>query len=270
MKRLFSKSTNELVFTNESYRALPVNYDNFFGNAENAINLDRPLLSQIRRVSFEISNICNYSAYHRKCPASKQITKKVLPSRIVRKVLEELSCVNYDGVVAFHRYNEPLIDPRLFAFIRLSHELCPKSKVLVLSNGFYLTGELAVDLAELNVWALVVSAYSAGEFERLSSICVGIPYKVFYSTLDDREDIYDRSPLDLDRGCLAPLRDLTINAEGKIVLCCLDWKDKHEFGDLGRSRLVEIVNGPEFLTITRELYAKKRRLDICRRCAMSR
>lgn len=270
LQNLF-KGYGNTLFTNQPYRDLKVNYENFFDDAETGgIDFEKPLLNQVQRVSFELSNLCNYSAAHKKCPASRVTAKKTLPTEVVVKVLAEMSAIGYSGVFAFHRYNEPLMDPRLFTLIEKAKGACPESKVLILSNGFYLTQTMADELSALGVGILAVSAYSRSEFERLSSLQVKIPYRVFCSVLDDREDIYSGTPLDLKAGCLAPLRDLTVSVDGKIVLCCLDWQNRYEFGDLNRFSLSEIINGSDFIDRARELSQSGRTLDICRRCSMSR
>ena len=266
----FFKKKNEHVFTNTYYQHLKVNYDNFFEINNNNIDFGSPLLNQIQRVSLEISNTCNFATCHKKCPASRVTIKKTLPTSIIKNVLTELSEINYSGVVAFHRYNEPLIDPRLFYLIELTQKLCPNSKILILTNGFYLTEQLALDIANLNIWVLAVSAYSKDEFKRLSSIDIKIPYIVFDSVLDDREDIYSKDPLDLKVACFAPLRDLTINVDGKVVLCCLDWLNKNDLGDCANAKLADIVNDQYFINIAKDLSNKMRCLDICRRCSMVR
>lgn len=257
-------------FHNASYGSLTVNYENFFQLNDRPLDFEAPLLQQVQRVSFELSNTCNYSRWHKKCPASKVAGDKTLPGALVHKALTELSSVDYSGVVAFHRYNEPLMDPRLFSLIRLTRELCPKAKVLILSNGFYLTQQMADDLCQLGIWVLAVSAYSKSEYRRLVQLEVGVPYLVFESVLDDREDIYSSRPLDLQKGCLAPLRDLTINVDGKVNLCCLDWQNRHNFGDLSRRSLSEIISAAEFTEVAKALSRSVRNLDICRRCSMSR
>ncbi|MFC1843868.1 SPASM domain-containing protein [Thermodesulfobacteriota bacterium] len=267
--KVLNKTTNN-IFMNRDYRKLDVNYDNFFSITSPSINLEKPLIKQIQRVSFELSNICNYSMIHKKCPASRVKEKKVLSAGIVEKVITELSSINYEGLFVFHRYNEPFIDPRLFGFIKTANKLCPNSKILLLTNGFYLTQQLANELTELNIWILAVSAYSDAEFERLSALTVNFPYTVFKSILDGRENIYDGEILDHKKNCFAPLRDLTINAQGEVVLCCLDWENRHVFGKLDKNSLDDIVKEKKFQQLALDLSTGKRNLDICRRCSMVR
>ena len=269
LHRIFGNDT-AMVFANEQYRQLPVNYDNFFSVDKKRMQLDQPLLPQVQRISFELSNLCNYSHCHKKCPASRVVTPKSLPAAVVRKSLLELSSIAYSGVIAFHRYNEPLADPRLFSFIQMARETCPRSKILILTNGFFLTQQLADELETLGIWILAVSAYSKNEFTRLSGIQTKLPYKVFRSILDSRENIYDCSPLDLHSPCTAPICDLTINVDGNVCLCCMDWQNRHEFGSVSEKTLTEILSSQACREIATELNNANRRLDICRRCHLAR
>lgn len=258
-------------FENGFYQKLEYNYENFFTHESQRVNDNQPLIKQIKRISFEISNICNYSAFHNKCPASHVKEKRVLSSEIVYKIIHEMAETHYDGVFAFHRYNEPLMDPRLFNFIRYAKTECPHSKILILTNGFYLTRELAKELAELDLWILAVSAYSILEYKRLIQLEINIPYYVFYAILDDIENIYHAKSVDEPQvSCNAPLRDLTVNVFGEVTLCCLDWKNKYTFGNLQEETIRQIIHKEAFRQIHDDLVHKRRNLDICKGCTMIR
>lgn len=279
--KLFDKSENSnaskeprripLPFENSLYSELEINYDNYFTH-ENVEPLsgDEPQISQIKRISFELANLCNYSFLHKKCPATKITEKRTLPATVVYKTIDEMAGINFEGVFAFHRYNEPLIDPRLFEFIKYAKDKCPDSKILILTNGSYLTQEIADELASLGIWILAVSAYSVAEYNRLIQLDVSIPYRVFFSILDNRKDIYEREPINLQEACNAPLSDLTINVNAEIDLCCLDWKNKYTFGNLKTETIDEIINKKSFLKTHHDLVNRHRNLDICKRCLMIR
>ena len=262
-----------LRFQNDLYKQLNVNYDNFFPKIyenESPYFKNRPIMQQIKRISFELSNICNYAYCHKKCPLHGQKEKIVLPSRIVRETIDEVAQINYDGVFAFHIYSEPLIDPRLFSFMIYSKTKCPKSKTLILTNGFYFNQRIAAELAELGIWILAVTAYSRSEFNRLSALDVKIPYYVFESKLDDRQNIYDSMPVNIKTSCFAPVGDVSVACTGDVVLCCLDWKRRHRFGNLTRESLYSILNKKETLEVYNSLIRGERKLYLCRRCNWAR
>lgn len=256
-------------FKNESYKKLEINYDNFFDFIDNA-NDNLPMINKINRVSFELSNLCNYSNIHKKCPTSCYKEKVILPSSVVYKVIDELATVNFDGVIAFHRYNEPLIDPRLFDFIEFANKKLPNAKILILTNGFYLTQELLDELNNYNIWCIAVSSYSLKEHGRLIKLKTDIPYYVFFSLLDDRECIYDRGEKHCNKPCTAPLSDINIACTGVVNLCCLDWQNRFNFGSLHDLSLTEIINSEKFIKTCENLRNSKRVLAICKRCDWNR
>ena len=199
------------------------------------------LIYQMNRISFELSNLCNYAPFHKKCPLHNVKEKIILPSKIVYKTINELAEIKYKGYINFHKYNEPLIDPRLFSFIQYAKTKCPESQVRLLTNGYYLNQTMVDELVELEVSMLDVSAYSKPEYERLKSLKVPVKYHVFYSELDDRGNQYEREPLDLQKSCFALVNDISVSCTGKVVLCCLDWQRMHTFGNLNNESLKKIL-----------------------------
>lgn len=78
-----------------------------------------------KRVSIELSNLCNYASIHKKCPINKIKSPIILSSKIVYSIFNTLKKFSFSGQIAFHTYNEPLIDPRLFKFIEVAKKSCP-------------------------------------------------------------------------------------------------------------------------------------------------
>jgi len=262
-----------LRFENDLYKQLDINYDNFFhkiSENQNPDLNDKPIMHRIKRISFELSNICNYAYCHKKCPLHGQKEKVVLPSRIVRETIDEVAQINYDGVFAFHIYSEPLIDPRLFSFITYAKTKCPKSKILILTNGFYLNQQIADELAGLKIWILAVTAYSRSEFNRFSQLDVKIPYYVFEADFVDMKHLYHRTPVCMKTPCHAPVADVSVACSGDVVLCCRDWKRMHKFGNLCQQNLCSILNKKETLEAYNSLINGERKLYLCLRCDWGR
>lgn len=146
-------------------------------------------INNINSIYFELSNICNYSAIHTKCPASIIKNKSVMDSNVYKNVISDLSKIDFEGFISFHRYNEPLMDPRLISFISYARHKIPKSKLRILTNGYYLTQEIADELVASGLSLLEVTAYFEHEFQRLKNIKITIPYHVFMQNLDGRIDV---------------------------------------------------------------------------------
>ncbi len=227
-------------------------------------------LKYIKNVDIQLSNLCNYSNIHKSCPLNKMKTKEVLRSKIVYKVINELASYGYEGGWQFHLYNEPMIDPRLFMFIKYAKEKCPKSKVLINTNGFWTTQTMIEELEEIGVDSIYNSAYTIKEYERMKKLKSNIGYCIEPMILDDRMSIYEREPLGYTTPCSAPIKEVCINAKGEVQLCCLDWKQSCTFGSLYEKSLSEILNSDKVDQIFSKLSEGKRELPICSRCNWSR
>jgi MoaA/NifB/PqqE/SkfB family radical SAM enzyme len=224
----------------------------------------------IKRISIELSNLCNYAHLHKKCPVAWYKEKKILPTEIFYKVVDELAEYGFCGELAFHRYNEPMLDKRLYDFIGYVNKKLPGAKILILTNGSFLNQESLRKLEQYKIWLLTVSSYNFKEHDRLSRLETTIPYRVYFSHLDDREDIYSRKPINSGDPCYATVRDITVNCYGNLSICCLDWRNDCTFGSLRDHSLKELLNSPAFLAVHRDLFHGRRNLEICKRCDWQR
>ena len=113
------KLTDFKIYRNENYYdSTPRNIAVDIDNVDNNIFL-------VNRVSFQLSNLCNYTDIHKACPLSLCRGKEILPSTVVHKTIDELAEFDYSGLIGFHIYNEPMIDPRLFLFISYAKKRLP-------------------------------------------------------------------------------------------------------------------------------------------------
>ena len=223
------------------------------------------------RISFELSNICIYSNFHTKCPLHLKPEPNILPKAIFLKVLQELKEFKFKGIIGFHNYSEPGIDPRLMSFIELTKGYLPDCHIYFSTNGFYLTQVIVDEFAEAGVDEIHISAYSDTEYRRLSKLqSKRILLKVDSIELDNRLNIYDHSPKNCTNPCYAPLNEIIINNNTDVVLCCLDWKYKYKFGNLKKMSLQQILMSGEVRKIYRDLSNGRRLLDICKRCDWTR
>jgi GTP 3',8-cyclase len=251
------------IFENAAFKAL--GYSSFCNHNE-MIAVKASLFPQIKRISFQLSNLCNYSPVHKKCPLHQEVSRHILPSSLVLNTLDEISEINYSGIIAFHIYNEPLIDPRLFSFIDETRNRCPNAKIYILTNGYYLNQVMIEELTQRGIWLLWASAYSKEEFSRLSNYRTAIPYKVVSSTLDERKKLYGRDILDKKAQCFPFINDVSVACTGEIILCCLDWERRYVFGNLRHQKLRDIIDSNAVRKVAESLMIGERHLGICRRC----
>ena len=68
----------------------------------------------------------------------------------------------------------------------------------------------------------------------------------------------------------APLTDITITVDGKIGLCCRDYKHSVSFADLNTMSAEEAFTQPALLDAYERLSKGDRFLEICKRCTIYR
>jgi len=230
-------------------------------------------LKHTSRVTFELSNRCNYAYMHKACPAHGVVDPVILPEAIVRRVLAYLGAEGYRRGLAWHNYSEPLIDARLFMFLDVARELMPGVEQYILSNGFMLGQGLLDELGAHGVTHVRVTTYSEAEHERCHALIAppgmicGLDRR---KELDSRLDDYERKPRNRKQPCFEPLESCVIRATGHVALCCRDWANQHALGNLHAETLEEVLRKKETLAVWEQNRHGKRVLELCRRCGCDR
>jgi len=206
-------------------------------------------LRKCERIYIELSNVCNYSHIHKKCPLNKVTEIHHLPLDIVTKVLLEARQLNFRGQFRFHVYNEPTIDPRLFLIMHRVRDIFSNDvSMCIRTNKSILSPELK---QEIESYAKLMTT----------------DYKEGKAIFDDRCEVYNNKEL-IDHGkpCKSPLGFLWIDYDGEVGLCCYDPFKSVKFGNLKNNSLKNIINDPKIIEINDKLNEGVRILDICKRC----
>lgn len=232
-----------------------------------------------RSVAFELSNLCNLAWAHHLCPLNAQAVSPfavraptILPADIVEDSITILAAHGWKGIVEFHQYNEPLMDPRLFVFVERARRILPDNPIEIVTNGYYLSVQLVYELKAQGVTKLHVSLYGSDEERKAraewieSAIAPVLPTALGWHRLDDRLGIYERPETGCRQPCGAPVRNIVVTCQGHVSLCCFDWKRTVTFGDLRHVLLDEILASREVRETTQRLSTGARPFDVCRRC----
>jgi len=101
------------------------------------LGMDNGLLPNF--IEVETSTYCNRRCSW--CPNSKYKRgqeKKFINFDLFTKIIADLKKINYQGQLALHNYNEPLLDPNLYKYLNIIKTQLPLVKIIIFTNGDYL------------------------------------------------------------------------------------------------------------------------------------
>lgn len=221
----------------------------------------------IIEVAIELSNLCNYACIHTKCPASQIDEKKIMPLSDIESIVGQLQDIKFKGTICFHIYNEPLMDPRLFFIIDYIKQRISDVKVLIYTNGYYLTDSLVKDLQNGFADIITATGYGQKEFDRLINLKIDIPFSVLRGELDDRLLWGEKNKHECNVPCASLFSQVPIWVNGDVGLCCVDCYQKAIFGNIKNTSLKEILNSSKIRDIMENLLSGKRKdVYYCQHC----
>ncbi len=227
--------------------------------------------NKVRLISFELSNMCNYAPIHPQCPLHNQIdNRKILELDIIEKVIDEAAAFEFKGTIQVNVYNEPLIDPRLYYILdKVRKTMLPTVRINIITNGYFLDQVILDELKNKFQVDVDVSGYNKKEIERLSKLSFDIGnYNISEAHLDNRlKTFYEANEIEGNNvPCYSPYIELIINCEGKVGLCCWEFKREITFGDLHHNSLMEILNGEKMINFYNDISRGIRTESICKKC----
>jgi len=118
------------------------------------------------------------------------------------------------------------------------------------------------------------------EHERIAERFAGTRFDVQYFEVSDRAGYLDLGfKGEVDTGCLGgceqmgsrPINHVHISAKGRCILCCQDYHERWEAGDLNKQSLKEILDGEAYARLRRWTYGLEEapRDFLCRSCNYS-
>ena len=115
--------------------------------------------NRLQNVEIEISSLCNRHCIY--CPRRDVKRDRALfPMDTFKKIMYELKEIDYDGAVAFHQYNEPLLEyDYLCECINAAKEINPKVRLELYTNGDLLTDKKFKTLKKLGINRMVVTCH---------------------------------------------------------------------------------------------------------------
>lgn len=226
-------------------------------------------LSRLTILAFEIGSDCNLKRQHKNCPINYIERPSGIENLTVRQIvraIDDAVALNFNGYVAFHHYNEPLLYiDRIEQVIKQR----PHQKYLLWSNGL-LIPQLERTGHSLSIFhKIVLTCYMEQDYEMLLDVQNRYPdVEIGMSHMDDRVKEYE-SDYENPIACKKVYFELPIGFNGEVMLCAHDWKNSYPLGNILLTSLKEVVSGERYQNL---LYiCRKRKIDenapnICRHC----
>ena len=233
-------------------------------------------------VEIETINRCNGECPF--CPINhKADTREFakMDDDLFKKIIDELSDMDYDGNLALFSNNEPFVDVRIIEFAKYAREKCPKAFIYIYTNGTLLTREKILDIMPY-LDEMVIDNYNDDLKLNPTSVIANDLCKEF-PELDSKITIHLRKLNEVlyTRGgqapnnqkkkefkmpCIMPFGQLIIRPTGKISLCCNDALGKYTLGDCTTQSLREIWNSETYVNIRKKLLKGRSEMELCRYC----
>lgn len=226
-------------------------------------------LTKTSLLSFEISDKCNLMCAHDQCPVNKRcysIKEKHLDKQSIIDIITSAKKLGFNGMVAFHYYNEPLLNKSLVEKIV---DALPNTKFLLWTNGLLLDRTVENNKLLSKITKVCITCYDRKDmpfFEALSDYYKNI--EIFDWELDDRLEIYNKTTRN-DLSCKRPFFEIPIDYYGNIHLCCMDWNNQFKIGNVFENEFEQIILSDKYQSLLESL--SKRLLgqnapDICKTC----
>jgi radical SAM protein with 4Fe4S-binding SPASM domain len=177
--------------------------------------------------------------------------------------------------------NEPLLDKRLFRFLKMARTTLPNVRLYLFTNGTLLTKDNFDELMHYLDW-LTIDNYN--DELKLNIPVEEIYYYALSKSYKDKLYIYlrkeneiltnrsgqakNRSPkkIKLKSACMYPYEQAIVRPDGKMSLCCNDATGKTTMGDLQKENLINIWRGEAYYYIRRKMLVDRNCHSLCKAC----
>ena len=234
-----------------------------------------------RNINIEINTSCNRRCSY--CPNSIYDrglieNEKLIPIEFYKKIIDELSSINYNGGISPVGYGEPLLDKRLIDIIKYTRQRLPEANIKLFSNGDLLDINKYNSLIDAGLTELTLTQYEGQMSKNLKDVLeyeknnpsrkCKLIHKEFNSTiqLSNRGGEVTPNIVESNPGCIYTSSPIVIDVNGNVILCCNDYFSSHIFGNVKEESVLDIWRKEEYKNIRKMLKKGKFILPICKRC----
>jgi hypothetical protein len=217
------------------------------------------------------------------CPCNKNVDKRkptFMSEKLFMKILKDLKAMKYTGEVNLFSNNEPLLDKRIFGFLRTTKAYLPTNKLVLFTNGSLLT------MDNVNLVADVVDRFVLDIYRKDNKV----PNPLFSVIQHLQQPKYEKKcefylidpsakrttrggkapnnpHANVDQFCTLPFRQMIIRPDGGCSQCICDTYGEVTLGDTNKQTPAEIWYGKPYMELRDKMLSGWRKeLPICKEC----
>lgn len=242
-------------------------------------------------IEFNLSGLCNRVCVFcpRVDPAIFPNINEHLPLELYEKTMKELAEVDYDGMILFSGFGEPLLYKQVEPLIEMSKRYCPNVRNEMVTNGDLVTVDRLKSLFDSGLNTLLISMYDGPEQEEYFTnmrIEAGLaeeqimlrkrwlpPEQNYGITLVNRAGMVEIPEVGIGalaepmaRRCFYPFYQVVVDYDGAVLLCTHDWGKKLIVGNLNNESIHELWDSPKIQKVRMDLAKADRSSSPCNLC----
>lgn len=197
---------------------------------------------------------------------------KAMEWSLYQRLLEQLQELQFQGVLCFHFYGEPLLNKRLADYVAHAKSLLPKAQALLYTNGDLLSLPRHRKLTEAGVNVFFVTRHDNRIPESLAPVL-----KERNVLLDTRKSMtlnnragYLGTAADTRVStlpCIYTSESVIVTIDGEVLPCACDFRQTQSFGNILRTHIGAIYNSEACVQFRRDLLDGQRaKYQLCQNC----
>jgi hypothetical protein len=222
------------------------------------------MLKHTQILVLEVGATCNLDCVHGWCPVSiRKIGPREMDDNKIVDLAFEAYDLGFEGWIAFHYYNEPLLHPeRLDNIITTIKRDKADARFLLWTNGNYMREKTKYVIDKFD-WVVVTDYFNQG-YDHFKKFADVRHLQVNPEVVDGRLAYGDTITT---QPCLRPFIEFSITAFGDVHICCQDWRGKIEIGSVFDHTLKDLDDKRMEIIKTLVKPMDETAPEVCRKCA---
>ena len=241
-------------------------------------------------VEISESGMCNRKCSF--CPRSDPDYPDVnefISEKLHKKLCDELSELNYSGLIIYSGFVEPMLDKNIYKLIEYAKSKNPKARIEIVSNGDVLNADRLLKIYDHGLDRMLISLYDGEEqflkFKKLGEDLKLTDYQYvlrkrylpeeqdFGITLSNRGGMlknagYKIAPQKekIQQKCFYPSYKFFLDYNGDVLMCSHDWGKKNILGNLNNQSFKDIWLSDKYMQARQKLNNSDRSISPCNVC----